>query len=126
MILVFGLFTFNDCFSFNIPGIIGSEKIPLRQLFSNSSYFGIIKMKDAIAFEGFLIDKHGEADISGTIIGEKMVFTKRYSHRDDEILYSLENDGQCYNGNYQGIGTGEGSTKCLLVEIGDENLFQIS
>lgn len=69
--------------------------------------------------DGFLVDVYGQSELTDFEVREKnMQFTKRYFHRDDEILYDFKkSEGGVWVGRWHGKRVGEGGTKCILTEI---------
>lgn len=117
MFLIFGFFSIDDVFPVPLPDIISEKFFFAKELFLNNSYFGFIEMEDSTFFKGALIDKAGDADISGTIFDGNLVFTKKYLHKDEERVYNFKKDGEyylelCKNKEEKNI-----INKCFLVKI---------
>jgi hypothetical protein len=81
-------------------------------------YHGKLFFKEDEMFEGALYDHCGIAEVKGTLKDGKLVFLKRYTHRDDVIYYELTQTSVPaeFSGMYKGVLTGTGSTKLTFSE----------
>jgi|SRR3989344_2050983 len=70
---------------------------------------------------GQMIDDFGEAIVSNIEIAPDVLsFTKRYTHRPDDIHYSFKRNGAFWSGTYSGAAVGGGTANCILTQVPDE------
>jgi hypothetical protein len=81
-------------------------------------YHGHFTFESETVFEGMIYDRCGIAQISnGSFVDDKLSFCKYYTHRDDTICYefTLNPSTGLYDGTYDGILTGKGSARLVLI-----------
>ena len=77
--------------------------------------------QEGLGLVGFIQDAFGSAAVSNISIAESVIaFRKIYGGRSDAINYRFaKRDGASWVGEYSGILTGNGITRCLLTEVPD-------
>ena len=85
-------------------------------------YAGVIWTEPSGGLRGLVQDAFGEAELSHiTISDTEISFTKKYFKRDYYIEYFFRiRNGNTWVGDYKGVATGNGISRCILTEIEDE------